>query len=325
MDLRHLRCFVAVVEEGSFTRAAARLGVSQPSVSTAISDLEAELATRLVDRSTPPARPTASGLVLLEHATGVLGAVDELCTAVGRARTHPSGLRVGLFGGGAGPRTPQLLQLLGTLSGREVQVSMVRTDERVPALADGTVDVVITTGPIEDPRVRVTPLFNVPRVAVVGRRHRLASARTVSVRDLLDQPFLGETVTGTGAWADYWNLVPERGGRQPRRWPTIATTDPQAFVHQHALGHTVGVAPAYITKCLPAESVGVRYIPVPDLSPASVVALTRADQDTDLLAAVQATASRLPIDTLPRGKEHGTGSTSRHCQESAGAHTSSGS
>lgn len=300
MDLRHLRCFVAVVEEGSFTRAAERLGIAQPTASTAVTRLEDELATRLLDRSSHPVRPTRTGAALLEHAVGVLTAMDGLHAAVRSAGRAPGDLRVGLFCGGAGPVTPRLLQLLGATSGRQVQVDMVRVGEQVPALLGGEVDVVVSTGPFDDPRVHAVRLFSVPRVAVLGRHHPLAGSRTLAVRQLLDQPFLPESATGTGVWADWWNLVPERGGRQPRRWPAAAGTDPRAFLHQHALGPTVGLAPGYVVDCVPAESMGVCYIPVPDLSPAAVFALIRAN-DADLRAAVQAAARGLDGAALASG------------------------
>lgn len=295
MELRDLRCFVAVVEEGSFTRAAQRLQLSQPSVSTAIARLETEFGTRLLDRSSHPVRPTRIGRVLLERATTVLESVEDLRQAVRGSDQRPRVLRAGLFGSGAGPYTPRVLQLMSVASGRELQVSTVRLGEQVPAVVDGRVDVVISTGPLEDPRVNATPLFTTPRVAIVGRNHPLAGARTLTVQDLLDQPFLGVALTGSGPWADWWNLVPERGGRQPQRWLSSATSaaDPLAFLHQHAQGSTVGVAPSYLAQSVPGESVGVRYIPVRGLSPATVVAVTRAAEAPDLLAAVQATARRL--------------------------------
>jgi LysR family transcriptional regulator, hca operon transcriptional activator len=69
MELRHLRYFVAVVEEGSFNRAATlRLHTAQPSLSRQIGDLEDELGVQLLNRSSHGLEPTAAGRILLDHA-----------------------------------------------------------------------------------------------------------------------------------------------------------------------------------------------------------------------------------------------------------------
>lgn len=77
MELRQLRYFVTVVDEGSFTRAAERLFIAQPGVSAQIRRLEAELGQRLLDRSGPSIRPTAAGTALLAHARDALAAVHH--------------------------------------------------------------------------------------------------------------------------------------------------------------------------------------------------------------------------------------------------------
>lgn len=77
MELRQLRYFVTVVDEGSFTRAAERLFVAQPGVSAQIRRLEAELGQTLLDRSGPSVRPTSAGTALLAHARDALAAVQH--------------------------------------------------------------------------------------------------------------------------------------------------------------------------------------------------------------------------------------------------------
>jgi DNA-binding transcriptional LysR family regulator len=72
MDFRHLRYFVAVAEEGTFTRAARRLYIAQPALSKQIQDLEEEIGTRLLVRSARGAALTAPGAELLEHARAII-------------------------------------------------------------------------------------------------------------------------------------------------------------------------------------------------------------------------------------------------------------
>ncbi len=81
MELRHLRYFVAIAQEGSFLGAARRLGVSQPPLSTQIRDLERELGTALLHRSWRGATLTPAGEVFHAHACALLASLDLACRA----------------------------------------------------------------------------------------------------------------------------------------------------------------------------------------------------------------------------------------------------
>jgi len=84
MELRHLRYFTAVVEAGSITAAAARLHLSQPPLSVAISKLEADVGVPLLVRTPRGVEPTSAGRYLLDAASRVLGEVDDIVAALGR-------------------------------------------------------------------------------------------------------------------------------------------------------------------------------------------------------------------------------------------------
>ncbi|WP_211191721.1 LysR family transcriptional regulator [Actinoplanes sp. TBRC 11911] len=78
IDLRHLSTFVAVAEEGSFSRAADRLRIAQSAVSRTIRDLERDLGRQLFDRSTHHVALTQAGHATLDSARAALAAVDTL-------------------------------------------------------------------------------------------------------------------------------------------------------------------------------------------------------------------------------------------------------
>ncbi|HEX8360132.1 MAG TPA: LysR family transcriptional regulator [Longimicrobium sp.] len=82
MDFRHLRYFVAIAEEGTFTRAARRLYIAQPALSKQIHDLEEEIGVRLLVRSARGAALTAPGAELLEHARSLLKAEEVARTRI---------------------------------------------------------------------------------------------------------------------------------------------------------------------------------------------------------------------------------------------------
>ena len=91
MELRHFRYFVAVAEEHSFTRAAERLGISQPPLSLQIRQLEKEMGTPLFRRLTRRVELTGAGKLLLEEARNILERVDRAKTDVRRRARGESG------------------------------------------------------------------------------------------------------------------------------------------------------------------------------------------------------------------------------------------
>ena len=110
MELRHLRYFVAVAQESSFTRAAQRLHISQPPLSQQIGDLENELGTRLLMRTSRRVELTAAGEAFLGHAKAILERMDQ---ALSHARAVGSGsagrLEIGLSGSLLLGPMPQLI------------------------------------------------------------------------------------------------------------------------------------------------------------------------------------------------------------------------
>ncbi len=110
MELRHLRCFIAVAEELHFARAAERLHIEQSPLSRAIKELESNLAVQLFERTTRRTRLTWAGKVFLEEAHRVFAAIDQAKASVKAAATGYRGrLRIALSDGIAQPRLSALL------------------------------------------------------------------------------------------------------------------------------------------------------------------------------------------------------------------------
>lgn len=91
MDLRQLRYFVAIVDEGSFTQAAQRMNVAQPALSHNVRNLETELAVRLLTRGVHGVKPTSAGVRLYEHAQIILRHVAQAAEQVRNCSGTPSG------------------------------------------------------------------------------------------------------------------------------------------------------------------------------------------------------------------------------------------
>jgi DNA-binding transcriptional LysR family regulator len=200
VELRAVRMFVAVAEEGSIHAGARRLMLTQPAVSQALCKLEREVGTLLV-RTPRGVELTPAGWAFLANGRDLLSRADELSLEVRSiARTGNHVLRVGLMAGiaSAGDLTAPIL-----------------TEFRRGHLVDGEVDVAIVRPPCGDDRLRLVPLFCEPTVLCFSAGHRLAGVEAVNLEDVLDEPMV-ELVRSPGPWRRFWTLNELRGGG-PRR------------------------------------------------------------------------------------------------------------
>ena len=149
LNIRSLEAFVAIVECGSITRAAARVGLTQPAVSIALRELETALGATLIDREMRPLRPTRPGTILHRRATRLLSDAEGLRTAVqvATAETLPS-IRLGLVVSVTATGAP-LVKALQAMAD-ELQVLSGLTPELGRALMEREVDLLITSDPMED-------------------------------------------------------------------------------------------------------------------------------------------------------------------------------
>ncbi|MDQ0085237.1 DNA-binding transcriptional LysR family regulator [Variovorax boronicumulans] len=197
VQLRHLRCLVAVAQERHLARAAERLALSQPAVSKTLSELEAIVGTRLVERSKAGRRGvqglTAAGEQLLAHALRVLEALDASAQAVAPA----AGERIERLRIGALPSVaPALLPMaLARLRDSRPSVQIVVKSAANPTLLDelraGELDLVV--GRMSDPRLMgglsFELLYTEPLVFAVRAGHPLA-LKAASVQAVLAYPLV---------------------------------------------------------------------------------------------------------------------------------------
>jgi DNA-binding transcriptional LysR family regulator len=200
MDLRQLAYFVAVAEEGQFTRAAIRVSVAQPAVSAQIRRLERELGEALFHRDRRAVSLTGAGEALLPHARAALAAAE-------RGRDTIVSLRGVLHGrltvGVAGPVDHRFAETLGDFHRAhpavEIAVTQQHNEPLLAAVADGHVDAAIVglgAQPLP-PRVRTRLVATEPLVLAVRRGDPLSSRRTVTLAQLHEQPMI-TLVRGSG-------------------------------------------------------------------------------------------------------------------------------
>jgi LysR family hca operon transcriptional activator len=191
--LRHLRYFVAVVEEGSLTTAAERrLHTSQPSLSRQIRDLEYEVGAELLSRSVHGVELTAAGKAFLDHARLALMQVDAAVEAARRA-AQPARKRfaIGFQTGHEINWLPQAMHVLrDELKNIEVTVSSDYSPDLAEALARGRLDLAF---------MRVEPGYDLgyhvvdrePLIVLMPSDHRLTAKQAIHPRELVGEIFIG--------------------------------------------------------------------------------------------------------------------------------------
>ncbi|MFF9474007.1 LysR family transcriptional regulator [Streptomyces roseolus] len=263
VDLRVLRYFVAVAEDGSLTGAAARLFVSQPALTKRIRRLEEDLGVRLFTRSRSGMALTEAGREFAARVPALLDAWDGTVRATGRAARV---LRLGFLDAGAVAAVPEAVAEFRR--GRpQWRVELRQCDWSDPSagLARGEVDAAVVRLPFPgQERWEVRELFAEERGVLLPASHRLAKARTVDFQELLDEPFVaagGETE----AWREHWLAVEEREGHPVR--VGAVTSRPDEWLGAVA-GGCVALAPASVARFYSRPDVVFR--PVHGVSPSRV-------------------------------------------------------
>jgi DNA-binding transcriptional LysR family regulator len=257
IEVRHLRCFLAIAEESSVTRAAARLHVTQPAVSRALAALEKHLGTRLVDRSTHHLALTAAGETFRDKAAAAVAAFDEALDA-GRLRRWP--LRLGHAWSALGPYTTPLLRRWQR-EHPDTPLELLRIDDRTAGLTRGEVDAAVLRGPVDTPGLATELLFTEPRVAAVTADGPLAAHASLALADLTAGPVILNTVSGLTTLS----LWPEES--RPTTTLTVANTDD--WLTAIAAGRGTGVSAASTAQIHPHP--GVTYRPLEDAPPVPVL------------------------------------------------------
>jgi LysR family hca operon transcriptional activator len=198
MELRHLRYFVAVAEEGSLTHAAERrLHTAQPSLSRQIRDLELEVGVPLIERGARGITLTAAGRIFLDHARMVLLQVETAGEAARRAaQPEKASFVLGFLTGHEVDWLPQALRVLREEApGMEIMLSSQSSPELAGALMRGKVDVAFLRREDPAPGLAFKLLIKEPLVAVLPAGHRLAARKSIRPQDIVGETFIAPTKT----------------------------------------------------------------------------------------------------------------------------------
>lgn len=192
-----MQMLAAVVDCGSVTAAAARLGYTPSAVSQQVAALEKEAGTALLERVGRGVRPTAAGLLLTRHAEAISREVAEAETALADLLAGRTGrLSVRYFAtAGAALVAPAVARLRIEHPGVQVELRLSDPDP-LPDVREGRADLALVVGPVEHDGVRLLHLLDDPYLAVLPKGHPLAARRMLKLTDLADEPFVGSEWPG---------------------------------------------------------------------------------------------------------------------------------
>lgn len=266
MDLDDLAIFQAVIREGGITRAAEKLHRVQSNVTTRIRQLEEDLGVPLFVREGKKLIPSPSGRVLADYARRLLDLAAEARAAV--ADSRPRGrLRVGAMESTAAARlAPILAAFHGRYEGVQLELRTGATSGLVAEVLAGTLDCALVAGPVVDPRLAATPVFEEELVAVAAADHPPVSrAADLRIRTLLTFEPGCAYRQRLESWLASEGLVPER---------FIELSSYHAMIGCAACGMGVALLPKSLLACLPAAT-NVSVHPLPSAQARSVTVLVQ--------------------------------------------------
>ena len=273
VEVRELRYFIAVAEELNFTRAAERLGIAQPPLSTAIGKLERKLGVTLLDRTSRRVTLTPAGATLLDQGRV---AVEQVAAAVERTRrrgSQPDRLTVAVKAGGG----TELIRNITRNCARDPGIPPVHLLFGHPggpaaALRAGAADVAILRSPFDERGLDWDVLLTEPRVAVLPVDHGLARRQRLCRADLAGETmprWAGETNPASAA---YWTGTDSPGAAAAEASPRASgpeIRDLNQLLDVVALGQAVAFVPKSVADRYGAAD--LVFVPVTDLTATEVV------------------------------------------------------
>jgi DNA-binding transcriptional LysR family regulator len=263
MDLRHLRAFVAVAEEGTFTKAARRLHISQPPLSKQVRQLECELGTTLFVRRRDGIELTRDGTMLLERAQHALSAFREFEDFTKSVSSRARPIRVGI-GWGLWEAVERIRAQHAT---RFADARIVAEDFCSEHISPQPrrFDVAVCRSPMDPEQYESQPLFDEEFVVLLATTHPLASRKSIRLSDLAAEPFLMyERSVGPAVYDKTFDLVRAASVR-----PRVVSGQPPPYSQAAMMlvasgeGYYVGIASPF-TQTHRVSGVAVIPLDEPD-------------------------------------------------------------
>ncbi|WP_238485973.1 LysR substrate-binding domain-containing protein [Rahnella perminowiae] len=244
MELRHLRCFIAVAEELHFARAAERLHIEQLPLSRAIKELEEDLGAQLFVRTTRNTRLTRAGKLFLEHVPSVFTALQQARDSVqAAANGFHSQLRVALSDGIPPSHFSTFLALCREEEPEiEIRLSEIPLAQQIKGLHDDLYDVGFARSDEVGDGITAQAIWDDPLMVAVPSRHPLLTYKRIPLEEVLRHPLvLGDANTCEG-YSRQIERVLQRVDQEPLIAERVASVD--LMMAMVAAGFALGLAGA---------------------------------------------------------------------------------
>lgn len=246
MDLRHLRYFVVVAEEGNITRAAERLHIAQPPLSRQIQQLEEELGVPLLVRGSRPLTLTEAGQFFYAHARQLLSQTRELEAMTRRIGTIERKLSIGFVGSTLYGMLPKVIRRFRSEQNTtELTLHEMTSMEQIRALKEGKIDVGFGRIRHEDPNVRRIVLREERLVVALPSGHALAEGKPVlSLLDIADETLIVFPKAPRPSFADQVLASFHDRGLEPKK--IYEARELQVAIGLVAAGEGVAIVPGSV-------------------------------------------------------------------------------
>ncbi len=255
LELRHLRCLVAIVDAGTFTDAAIELGISQAAVSRNLMALEQVLGVRLLHRTSRNITPTTAGVHILAQARQILAAADNL---IAEATTGHTTLRIGHAWSAMGRHTREF-QRRWAARYPDVELHLIRTNSPTGGLAEGLCDLAVLRTAADSNRFTSAVVGYERRYCALAADDPWARRRSIKLHEVPQRTLLIDRRTGTTT-PDLWPP-----GAQPHIQETRDIDDWLTII---AAGGGIGITPEGTTAQYRRD--GVVFRPLHDAPPIAV-------------------------------------------------------
>lgn len=260
LELRHLRCLVAIADAGTFTDAAIELGISQAAVSRNILALEKVLGVRVLYRTSRSVTPTTAGVHVLAQARQVLAAADNLVAEAASGHTR---LRIGHPWAAMGRHTRQF-QLRWAAGHPDVELQLIRANSPTGGLAEGLCDIAVLRSAIDSRSYASAVVGYERRYCALAADDPWARRRSIALREIPQRVLLIDSRTGSTT-LDLW---PPDG--RPRVRQTREIDDWLSII---VAGGGIGITPEGTTSQYRRD--GVVFRPLRDAPPITVTMIWR--------------------------------------------------
>jgi DNA-binding transcriptional LysR family regulator len=269
MDLRQIRCFIAVAEEMHFGRAAERLHMASTALSRLVRSLEEEIGVRLLNRTTRAVTLTRAGLGFLDDAKAILARTES---AARNAREIADGggltLRIGAIDAASASFLPAAFTMLRAAHpGVDLRLSETMTAQQLQMLRAGRLDLALIRPPTTETEFPFEVLRRERMVALLPEGHRLAALAAVPVRELAGEPVIIPAKRARPYAYDMVMASFAAAGLVPRILQE--TTEKPAMLAMVAAGIGVALVPDWV-RTLSRPGIAFRPLaePAPEPTPA---------------------------------------------------------